>query len=97
MAEIRWTAEAEKWLKDIHDYISQNDPASANRVISGIYEKAQVLHDFPEIGYKYKSEPEGVVRVLLYGHYRLAYIIREQYIDILGVFHGALNIDRYLM
>lgn len=98
MAEIRWTAEAEKWLKDIHDYISQNDPASANRVISGIYEKAQVLHDFPEIGYKYKSEPEGVVRVLLYGHYRLAYIIREQeHIDILGVFHGALDIDRYLV
>ncbi|MDZ7844622.1 MAG: type II toxin-antitoxin system RelE/ParE family toxin [Anaerolineales bacterium] len=98
MAEIRWTAEAEKWLKDIHDYISQDDPAAANRVISGIYEKAQVLHDFPEIGYKYKSEPEGVVRVLLYGHYRLAYIIREQeYIDILGVFHGALDIDRYLM
>lgn len=98
MAEIRWTAEAEKWLKDIHDYISQDDPAAANRVISGIYEKAQVLHDFPEIGYKYKSEPEGVVRVLLYGHYRLAYIIREQdHIDILGVFHGALDIDRYLV
>jgi toxin ParE1/3/4 len=98
VAEIRWTAEAEKWLKDIHDYISQDDPAAANRVISGIYEKAQVLHDFPEIGYKYKSEPEGVVRVLLYGHYRLAYIIREQdHIDILGVFHGALDIDRYLV
>ncbi len=98
MAEIRWTAEAEKWLKDIQDYISQDDPAAANRVISGIYEKAQVLHDFPEIGYKYKSEPEGVVRVLLYGHYRLAYIIREQdHIDILGVFHGALDIDRYLV
>ena len=98
MVEIRWTAEAEKWLKDIRDYVSQDDPAATNRVISGIYKKAQVLHDFPEIGYRYKSEPEGVVRVLLYGHYRLAYLIREQkYIGILGVFHGALDIDRYLV
>jgi plasmid stabilization system protein ParE len=98
VAEIRWTAEAEKWLKDIHDYISQDDPAAATRVISGIYERAQVLQDFPEIGYKYKSEPEGDVRVLLYGHYRIVYLIRAiDCIDILGVFHGALDIDRYLV
>ncbi len=33
----------------------------------------------------------------LYGHYRVVYLIKEdQMIDILGVFHGALDIDRYL-
>jgi plasmid stabilization system protein ParE len=37
------------------------------------------------------------VRVLLYGHYRIAYVIKpDSNIDILGVFHGALDIDRYL-
>jgi toxin ParE1/3/4 len=97
MAEIIWTAQAEKWLKDIHDYIAQDDPEAATRVVSGIYEKAQLLRDFPEVGYKYRSEPEGDIRILLYGHYRIAYLLKsKEQIDILGVFHGALEIDRYL-
>ena len=53
MAEINWTAEAEFWLKDIYDYIAlDNKPKAAARVVSGIYKKAQILKDFPEIGYK---------------------------------------------
>ena len=97
MAEIVWTAQADKWLKDIHDYIAQDDPDAATRVVSGIYDKAQLLRDFPEIGYKYRSEPEGDIRILLYGHYRIAYLFkRKEQIDILGVFHGAMEIDRYL-
>ncbi|MDD5435331.1 MAG: type II toxin-antitoxin system RelE/ParE family toxin [Nitrospira sp.] len=97
MAKIRWTAEAEKWLRDIHDYIAQDNENAAQRVITGIYNKAQILKDFPEIGYKYRSEPEGDIRILLYGHYRIAYLIRsKELIDILGVFHGAMEIERYL-
>ena len=53
MAEIRWTKEAEKWLRDIHDYISQDNPVAAARVIAGIYDRVQILRDFPEIGYRY--------------------------------------------
>ena len=60
--------------------------------------KAQVLKEFPEIGYKYKGEPEGDIRILLYGHYRIAYLIKNKdNIDILGVFHGSLDIERYLL
>jgi plasmid stabilization system protein ParE len=97
MAEIRWTAEAETWLKDIYDYIAQDNPSAAARVVQGIYEKAQLLHRFPEIGHRYRSEPEGEIRILMYGHYRIAYLVRgKDKIDILGVFHGSLDIDRYL-
>lgn len=97
MAKIRWTAEAEKWLRDIYEYIAQDNKNAAQRVITGIYKKAQILKDFPEIGYKYKSEPEGDIRILLYGHYRITYLIRsDELIDILGVFHGAMVIERYL-
>ena len=66
MAEIRWTAEAEVWLKDIYEYISNDNSSAAARVVEGIYEKAQLLKDYPEIGYKYRSEPEGEVRILLW-------------------------------
>ncbi len=96
MAKIRWSHEAAQWLKDIYDYIAQDNPTAAGKVVSGIYEKAQLLSDFPKLGQKYREEPEGEIRVLLYGHYRIAYMITDDYIDILGVFHGALDLDRYL-
>jgi toxin ParE1/3/4 len=36
------------------------------------------------------------VRVLLYGHYRIAYVVKDSdNVDILGVFHGALDISKY--
>ncbi len=97
MAKIRWTSEAEKWLREIYDYIAHDNENAAQRVITGIYKKVQILKDFPEIGYKYRSEPEGDIRILLYGHYRITYLIRsKELIDILGVFHGAMEIERYL-
>ncbi|RUM38571.1 MAG: type II toxin-antitoxin system RelE/ParE family toxin [Desulfobulbus sp.] len=96
MAQIRWSHEAAQWIKEIYQYIAQDNPTAAGKVISGIYEKAQLLRDFPEIGYKYREEPEGEIRILLYGHYRIAYLITDGPIDILGVFHGALQIERYL-
>ena len=97
MAEIRWTIEAEVWLRDIYDYIAHDNPSAVARVVDGIYEKAQLLKEHPEIGYKYRSESEGEIRILLYGHYRIAYLLAgDESIDILGIFHGALEIDRYL-
>ena len=97
MAEIRWTIEAEVWLRDIYDYIAHDNPSAAAKVVDGIYEKAQLLKEYPEIGYKYRSESEGEIRILLYGHYRIAYLLAgDESIDILGIFHGALDIDRYL-
>jgi plasmid stabilization system protein ParE len=71
MAEIRWTEEAAIWLEDIHKYTAKDNPQATARVVEGIYEKAQILFEFPEIGYHYRKVPEGDIRVLLYGHYRM--------------------------
>ena len=98
MGEINWTREAEKWLKDIHDYIARDNPSAAKRVVTGIYEKAQGLAKYPEIGHKYYSDHSEDIRILLYGHYRITYLIKpDKTIDILGVFHGALDISKYLL
>ena len=97
MAEIRWTEEAAAWLEDIYRYIAQDNPEAAQRVVSGIYEKVQVLRTFPLIGHRHRSEPEGEIRILLFGHYRIVYIVHDPpLIEVLGVFHTALDIDRYL-
>jgi len=98
VAEIRWTEESAQWLQDIYEYISADSPGAAENVISTIYEKAQVLLEHPEIGHKYQTASGRKVRILLYGHYRITYLIKESgNIDILGIFHGSLDIDRYLI
>ncbi len=96
MVNINWTEESEIWLKEIFDYISLDSKVTAKKVISEIYEKVQILHSFPKLGYKYLQDTEDI-RILLYGHYRIAYLIKdENNIDVLGVFHGSLDIQRYL-
>ncbi len=97
MVEINWTKEAELWLKDIHDYIAQDNPQIAKKVVNDIYNKVQILKSFSQIGYIYENEENKEIRILLYGHYRIAYLIKNKnHIDILGVLHGSLAIERYL-
>lgn len=95
MGEVNWTAEAQRWLEDIFEHIAEDNPRAASDVVTGIYERSQVLSDHPEIGYLYQSSSRRV-RILLYGHYRIAYLIKDSGgTDILGVFHGALDIAKY--
>ena len=98
MVKINWTHEAQLWLREIYNYIATDNREAAQRTIAGIFGKVQSLKNHPRIGYPYEAEKAREVRILLYGHYRIAYLIKsDQNIDILGVFHGALNIERYLI
>jgi plasmid stabilization system protein ParE len=95
MATLNWTAESQQWLKDIFEYIAADNPRAAAKVVAGTYEKAQVLLEHPEIGHRY-APSDREVRILMYGHYRIAYLVKGgEDIDILGVFHGSLDIARY--
>ncbi len=97
MVKIEWTDEAKYWLKDIHDYIAEDNKRIASKITKEIYNKVQILATFPQIGYSYPNDNDKDIRILLYGHYRIAYLIKdENSIAILGVFHGALDIQRYL-
>jgi plasmid stabilization system protein ParE len=39
MAEINWTAEAQQWLREIYDYIAQENPQAARRIVDAIGER----------------------------------------------------------
>ena len=95
MATIAWTEEAQRWLKDIFEFIAADNPAAAARTVQEIYDRAQVLASFPEIGHRYVASARNV-RILLYEHYRIAYLVKDdRNIDVLGVFHGSLDITKY--
>jgi plasmid stabilization system protein ParE len=96
VARIRWTQEAADWLETIYNYIAEDNVHAAGKVVSGIYEKAQVLAEYPQLGYIYRKHHGGTIRIILYGHYRIAYLHQDKEVMILGVFHGAMHIERYL-
>ena len=97
MAEIVWTQEAVRWLEEIHDYIAMDRPYAAHDVVTGIYNKVQLLRHQPRLGQRYAPICDREVRELLYGHYRIAYLLKsEDRVEVLGIFHAAMDIERYL-
>ena len=97
MGRVSWTEEAERWLREIHEHIARDHSGAALRTAGGIYAKVQSLRVFPERGYQHKSRSGKPLRILLYGHYRIAYSVNEDRdVTVLSVFHDALDIDRYL-
>ena len=97
MAEITWTVEAHCWLQDIFEYIAADNPVAAAHTVRDLYDRAQSLARFPKLAYRYQASMRHV-RILLHDHFRIAYLIKDDgNIDILGVFHGALEIDSYLL
>ena len=97
MAEVVWTQQAVKCLEQISAYIATDNPTAAKKVIYGILDKAEMLSRQPQIGHRYEPITDREVREILYGHYRIPYLVRTpERVEILGVFHGAMDIERYL-
>jgi len=96
VAEIIWTTWSLDCLEQIHDYIAVDNPKAARKVVKGIYDKIQMLSRQPQIGQRYEVITDREVREILYGHYRIAYLIRtESSVEILAIFHGRMDIERY--
>ena len=97
MAKVVWTAEAERWLLKIHDYIAVDSPVNAFNVVKSIYQRGQILERFPLVGHAHRSPSGRDLRILLWGHYRIVYYVRpDDEVHIVGVFHGAMRFEEYL-
>lgn len=97
MGRVRWSQEALRWLREIRQFIAQDNPSAARRTAAGILDRVEILRTFPEIGQRYEAVKDREVRILLFGHYRIAYLVtKDRDVKLLGIFHGALDIERYL-
>lgn len=96
MAKIIWTAKASDWMEKIYHYVVADKPLAAGKLIEEIYQKAKLLHEFPEMGQRLPAYRKKNIRVLLYGHYRILYEIESNGdINILSVLHGALDLKKH--
>ena len=86
--------EADRWLFKIHVYIALDSPVNAFNVVQSIYQRAQILRDFPQIGQAYRSASGRDLRILLWGHYRIVYrLVANEEVHVIGVFHGAMRLE----
>ncbi len=86
--KIVWTEPARQDLREIFEYIANENPNAARRLFVEIKEQALILIDNPQIGRA--GRVEGTRELVLAGtNYILPYRIKDQQVQILAVFHGA--------
>jgi toxin ParE1/3/4 len=86
---LLWSPEALQDLREILAYISQDNPASAKRIVAGIVRLVgEQLPPNPEAG---RLGRVSGTRELVISNtpFVVPYRIRDQYIDILRVYHTA--------
>jgi plasmid stabilization system protein ParE len=64
MAELRWTREAEQWLKDILEYIARDNPDAAGKVLLVFTTRPNCCENSRSLA-RNRSEPEGEIRIVL--------------------------------
>ena len=86
---VHWTTTAIAHLTAIHDYIAQNSPRYAQRMIDRITRRTEKLSQFPLIGGLVAEYQDEAIREVLERAYRIIYKVLSERIDILAVVHGA--------
>ena len=89
---VHWTDTAQGHLAGIYDYIAQNSPEYAKRMVDRLTRRSQQSGCFPQAGHhvhEYQVEQIGEV---LEGPYRIIYYIESDQIDVLAVIHAAQNV-----
>ena len=93
MVSVNWTLKAQTALDNIYNYIHQEAPYHAERVVQQIIESADRLDTFPLSGRVVPEAEREDIREVIFQSYRIIYwVMNEQRIDILTVLHGSRDL-----
>jgi len=83
--KVVWTARARARLRQIYNYIAQDQPLNAERVVDRITLRAWQLSEQPRSGRMVDDYQRDDIRELIERPYRLIYLIHPDRIEILTV------------
>lgn len=93
MVKLIWTDQAINDLGDIGDYIAENSERFAKLTIKKLFERADILKNFPQSGRVVPEKNDDNVRELIEGNYRIIYeVVSTDQINILTVYHSARDL-----
>ena len=95
MAQVIWSPKAVHQVNQIGEYISEDSPFHAKRVVAMIVRATRRLAVFPESGAVVPEFGDSSIREIHVFSYRILYRVRAeiQEVHILGVVHGRQLLD----
>lgn len=96
MGKVVWTEPALTDLHDIIHHIAEDSPAYAERFGLRVVEAPRRLVEFARSGRVVPEFQDQNIRELIYGTYRIIYLIRQDVCYITAVVHGSRDILRHL-
>jgi plasmid stabilization system protein ParE len=75
-------------LEEIWEYIAQDDPDAADRVIDQLFGAFDALATSPRMGHRRPDLTSGLLRFWLVRSYLVAYAPEEQPLQVVAVLHG---------
>lgn len=90
--KVVWTDTAKRNLRTIHDFIAQNSPAYAKRMVDRLTSRSKQIGAFPLSGRIVPEFDVGQIREVLERPYRIIYHIRPDHVDVIAVLHMSRRI-----
>ncbi|MDX2501607.1 MAG: type II toxin-antitoxin system RelE/ParE family toxin [Deltaproteobacteria bacterium] len=97
---IEWAEVAENDLKEIIEYIAEDSPANALKILKKIKQKASSLYTLPERGRivpELRDQGILIYRELIISPWRMIYRISEMKIYVLSVLDARQNVEDILL
>ena len=89
MVRIEWNERALEDLNEIHDYIARDSKNYANLFVKKLYNSAQKLKNFPNIGRMVPEINNQSIREIQFQNYRIIYRNKIELVEILTIIHGS--------
>lgn len=87
--KVRWTPTAIGHLASIYEYIGQDSPRYARRMIDRITARSRQISHFPQSGPMVPEYQDADIREVIEGSYRVIYRVSAEEVQILAVIHGV--------
>jgi toxin ParE1/3/4 len=92
MAQVRWSLTAGNDLQDIEDFIARDSILHAITFVDRIVESTETLLRNSHIGRIVPEFNRQDLREMLFGNYRIVYLVKSDELFILRVVHGARDL-----
>jgi len=87
--KVHWTDTAQRHLDAIYQYIAQDSPSYALRMVDRLTRRSQQIGEFPLSGHTVPEYESNQIREVIEGPYRIIYHVKPDQVDVLAVIHGA--------
>lgn len=91
--KIVWSERAKAQVREIFEFIAEDRPMGAERILEDLLERVQLLTEFPEQGPVWGGQRRPDLRSILFESHRVVYRWRPDEIAVLSVRHTRMQPD----